>query len=97
MHASPPSSHHAQSPPILSTTLDTRTNPIEVGDDLGVDVHAHEDAIDVEGDWEDQGTNRRALGESRVHLPTLWAKDSFVEETQDPSPWVQVELERLMA
>jgi hypothetical protein len=43
-------SHHAQLPPILSITPNARINPIDVGDDLGVDVDACEYyAIFVEG------------------------------------------------
>ena len=49
---------------------------------MGVVVHAHEDAIGVEGDWEDEGSDRGALGELRGPSPTLWVEDSFVEKTQ---------------
>ena len=66
-----------------------------MGDDLGVDVDAHEDSIGVEGEWEDKVNVRRPLGESRAHTPSVWAKDSFVEETQGPSSWAQLEHQRL--
>src|SRR6202011_1296427 len=58
----PPSSHHAHSPLILSTTPNTIISPIDMGDDLGVDVDAHEDTIGVEGEWEDKVNVRRPLG-----------------------------------
>lgn len=59
---SPINYHHAQSPPILSTTPNTRIDLIDVGDDLGIDVHAHDDPIGV-GHWEDDGGSvTRPLG-----------------------------------
>lgn len=45
-----PSSHHPHSPPIISSTPNTMINPIDVGDDLSVDVGAHEDTIGIEGE-----------------------------------------------
>lgn len=66
-----------------------------MGDDLSVDVDPHEDTIGVEGEWEDEGNVRRPLRESRAHSLSLWAEDSFVEETQDPSLCVQLEYQRL--
>lgn len=60
---SPINSHHAQSPPILTTKPNTRINLIDVGDDSCIDVHAHDDLIGVEGHWEDdEGSVRRPLG-----------------------------------
>lgn len=37
----------------------------------------------------------RLLGGSTICSPTPWLEDSFVEDTQDPSSWVQVEHARL--
>lgn len=45
------------SPPILSTTPNTRYNHIDVGDDLVVDVDAHDDEIG-EGEWDENVSER---------------------------------------
>jgi hypothetical protein len=58
---SPINSHHAQSPPILSTSPNSRINLIAVGDDTCIDVHAHDDPIVVEGHCEDDGGSVRIL------------------------------------
>lgn len=44
-------------PPILPTTPNTRYNHIDVGDDLVVDVDAHDDEIS-EGEWDENTSDR---------------------------------------
>ena len=62
---------------------------------MGAYVHAHDDPIGVEGDWNDDGSVKRPLGESRGQSLALWAKDLFVDEIQDSICWAQVEHQRL--
>lgn len=85
------------SPPILSTIPNTRINPIEVGDDLGVHVQLMRMQL-VE---KVIGGMRVVIGEDWVNLEGTCQhygqKTHLLKrlETQDPSLWVQVEHERL--